>query len=556
MDSEADAQRKLAHWRLEGWREVGRELGRGSYAAVVEVDYKGLKCVGKKIHRVLYEQGERELVRRFEEECRLLGQLRHPHIVQFLGVYFEEYSNVPVLVMEFLPTTLAQSLDRYGLLPEEINFSILQDVALGLRYLHERPQPIVHRDLSANNVLLTRDMTAKISDLGVARMLGLTPLQMSRLTQGPGTPCYMPPEAMIPDPQYDVKIDIFSYGVMMVHVLSAQWPFPKEAVRVEDPSAPSLLTPVSELDRRQDCIEKIVPDHPLMQLLSQCLQNSPAHRPSVVEVCQQVGDHAAHHPPSFTNRMESLHHFKNITEENHFLREENRLSQEVWGQSLQQLQITLEGEKKQHETAVAESQKQLETAAATESTLRTELKAATATEEALRDERRHHVASTSMIEALRASLDELQNEVDPLEATLAAKDRAHQAQLQALEECHKVEINTLKLQHAVPAETNTGKTEIDHPLQPTEGQTSSELRACQLQLRGQQAQLQALEAEKAAQQVKLEGARARLSRKEATIETLREQLERAQEALLHSNQVRQCRLTSIPQIILRENLAP
>ena len=205
MDSEADAQRMLAHWRLEGWREVGRELGRGSYAAVVEVDYKGLKCVGKKIHRVLYEQGERELVRRFEEECRLLGQLRHPHIVQFLGVYFEEYSNVPVLVMEFLPTTLAQSLDRYGLLPDEINFSILRDVALGLRYLHERPQPIVHRDLSANNVLLTRDMTAKISDLGVARMLGLTPLQMSRMTQGPGTPCYMPPEAMIPDPQYDVK---------------------------------------------------------------------------------------------------------------------------------------------------------------------------------------------------------------------------------------------------------------------------------------------------------------------------------------------------------------
>ena len=55
----------------------------------------------------------------------------------------------------------------------------------------------------------------------------------------------------------------------MVHVLSAQWPLPKEAVRV-NPSTPTQLIPVTELDRRQDCIEKIAPDHPLLQLLSQC----------------------------------------------------------------------------------------------------------------------------------------------------------------------------------------------------------------------------------------------------------------------------------------------
>ena len=130
-----------SYLRLSDVEETGRELGRGSYAAVVEVDYKGLKCAGKKIHRVLYEDGEGDLIQRFEEECRLLSQLRHPHIVQFLGVYFgEEDTNVPVLVMEFLPTTLAQTLDRYDRLPEEINYSILRDVSLGLRYLHERPR--------------------------------------------------------------------------------------------------------------------------------------------------------------------------------------------------------------------------------------------------------------------------------------------------------------------------------------------------------------------------------------------------------------------------------
>ena len=128
---------------------------------------------------------------------------------------------------------------------------------------------------------------------------------------------------------------------------------------MEDPSAPSLLTPVSELDRRQDCIEKIVPDHPLMQLLSQCLHNSPAHRPSVVEVCQQVGDHAAHHhelaaqqPPNFANKIELLHHLKGVTEERNSLNKESCRLQEVWRRSLQQVQTTLEAKKKQYEAAV------------------------------------------------------------------------------------------------------------------------------------------------------------------------------------------------------------
>ena len=85
MDSQRDAQAALERYRLLNVQETGRELGRGSYAAVVEVDYKGLRCAGKKIYRVLYEQGVGDLVRRFEEECRLLSQLRHPHIVQFLG---------------------------------------------------------------------------------------------------------------------------------------------------------------------------------------------------------------------------------------------------------------------------------------------------------------------------------------------------------------------------------------------------------------------------------------------------------------------------------------
>ena len=116
-----------------------RELGHGSYATVIELKYLGLKCAGKKIHELLLREGDASYtVRRFEEECRLLSQVRHPNIVQFLGVYFQQGVRAPILVMEFLPSNLTSCIEQYGILPKEISYSILHDVALGLCYLHSR----------------------------------------------------------------------------------------------------------------------------------------------------------------------------------------------------------------------------------------------------------------------------------------------------------------------------------------------------------------------------------------------------------------------------------
>ena len=171
---------KFVPYMLKGVTVTSRVLGHGSYATVLELEYMGLKCAGKKIHELLLEQGGASYsVRRFEEECHLLSQVRHPNIVQFLGVHFQQGVPAPILVMEFLPTNLTSCIEQYGILPKEISYSILHDLALGLCYLHSQTPPIIHRDLSSNNVLLTSNMTAKISDLGVARILNFTPLQVS-----------------------------------------------------------------------------------------------------------------------------------------------------------------------------------------------------------------------------------------------------------------------------------------------------------------------------------------------------------------------------------------
>ena len=315
---------------------------------VLRLEYRGLKCAGKQLYPVLYEQGVGETIRRFEEECRLLAQMRHPNIVQFIGVYFEEGSRVPILVMEFLPSTLARCIDRYGVLPEEVSYSILHDVALGLYHLHSQTPPIVHRDLSANNVLLTPNMTAKISDLGVARILNLTPQQMSRMTRAPGTPAYMPPEAMKANPRYDARIDEFSYGILMIHVLSGRWPLPlHEPVRV-NPENRAQLLPVSEAERRDEYLRDIGDTHPLMDLILRCVSNDPEQRATAAQMVERMEHMTRQSPPAFPNRVEMLQRIRADTTEKGSLREEN----ETFGTEYEQSRLEREELIQQHQAEV------------------------------------------------------------------------------------------------------------------------------------------------------------------------------------------------------------
>ena len=284
--------------------EVGKEVDRGSYAIVLELKYKGLKCAGKELYPVFQEKSSYQ-AKRYLEECKLLSKVKHPNIVQFLGIYPKTGSTFPILVMEFLPTNLTKCLERYGILPDKINFSILYDVSLGLAYLHGQTPAIVHRDLSANNILLSSNMSAKIADLGVAKILNLTPLQVSRMTGTPGTPAYMPPEVMEADPKYDTTVDMFSFGVLVMHVLTATWPEPNCA-----PTRPainsSLVIGVKEIDRRSYLLENIKKDNPLKDLIKDCLKNKASSRPNASKTTQILSEVTLQYCPSFENRIEML----------------------------------------------------------------------------------------------------------------------------------------------------------------------------------------------------------------------------------------------------------
>ena len=308
-------------YALTGVRVTDRQLGFGSCATVLEVEYMGLKCAGKQLHEVLLKQRDASyVVRRFEEECRLLSRVRHPNIVQFLGIDFQQQILVPMLVMEFLPTNLTSCINIYGVLPKEMSYSILHDVALGLCYLHSQTPPIIHRDMSANNVLLTSNMTAKISVLGVARILNLTPLQVSCMTQAPGIPAYMPPEVMVANPRYDTSVDMFSYGILMIHMFSGRWPEPEVGQIRFGPD--SSLIPVTEAERREVFLRAIGNDHPLMDLILKCLSNDPGRRTHAREIVERLAKMVLQFPAIFANQLDMMRQIEAVDEKRRALTEE------------------------------------------------------------------------------------------------------------------------------------------------------------------------------------------------------------------------------------------
>ena len=295
---------ELRPFFLSNVRLTGRIIGAGSYGSVEEVEIPGAVCAAKRIHDVFQDRSgipaadtPRATVQ-FVQECQLMSTLRHPHIVQFLGVCFLPGSRLPGLVMELMLTSLQDLLDGDTSVPEPLpntpkpffplglKQSILHDVARGLAYLHEYSPPIIHRDLSARNVLLNSAMVAKIADLGVARLVpGMR--AAATMTTTPGTPIYMAPEAMEFKSKYSTSIDIFSLGVISIFTLSQTFPCNLLAQTYVDEE---LLKARTELERRGEYMQKIYnqfrKDHPLIQLIKGCLHNDPNMRPRICEVLQ------------------------------------------------------------------------------------------------------------------------------------------------------------------------------------------------------------------------------------------------------------------------------
>ena len=211
-------------------------LGIGSYGKVCKAKCDDLLCAAKLIHETLFDPTAHQLIapqrehrlpmRRFEQECEFLSTIRHPNIVQYLGIYRDPDTGLPALLMELMDDNLTHFLENSPQpIPYHIQVNICHDITLALSFLHSND--IIHRDLSSNNVLLIGNVRAKVTDFGMARLGDQNP-QATHLTftMCPGTDVYMPPEAVQDKPVYTEKIDCFSFGVITVQIITQQFPKP------------------------------------------------------------------------------------------------------------------------------------------------------------------------------------------------------------------------------------------------------------------------------------------------------------------------------------------
>ena len=269
------------------------ELGSGSYGTVYCAVYNGKPCVVKEMHpfsKVVYKDGPTPLDMCIKE-INTLSSLRHPSIVQFLGVYFKNNSHVPIIVMERMWKNLSTILEeRPNQLPLLIKTHILYDVACGLQYLHGQDIPVIHRDLNANNVLLAENLDAKIADLGQAK--AFLNISAERLSTRPGNIAHMPPEALKHNPMYDAKLDIFSFGCTVIHLVTETFPEPAQQF-VQSTDDQSSFLKLSEVERRKELINQMTSSkhYTFQQLAIQCLQDESIKRPTASYLCSQLDKH-------------------------------------------------------------------------------------------------------------------------------------------------------------------------------------------------------------------------------------------------------------------------
>jgi len=232
--------------------DILREIGHGGMGVVYQAQHRLLDQIVA--IKVLPESslGDVQAVRRFQREMLSIGRLNHPNIIRALNAGQER--GVHYLVMEFGDgLDFRELVAQCGRLSSGAACELVRQAAVGLQHIHEHN--LVHRDIKPANLMLSRDGTVKILDLGLAR---LETRQMSRDLTRPGmamgTVDYMAPEQWVDSSAVDIRADIYSLGCTLYFLLTGQ---PPSAAALRDsPSrrnAGRPASPPSVVSRRRDC---------------------------------------------------------------------------------------------------------------------------------------------------------------------------------------------------------------------------------------------------------------------------------------------------------------
>ncbi|XP_038691933.1 MDIS1-interacting receptor like kinase 2-like [Tripterygium wilfordii] len=262
-------------------------IGRGGFGTVykAELPSAGTMAV-KKFHSP--GDGEHAFQKVFLNEIKALLEIKHRNIVKLHG--FCTNARHSFLVYEYLERGSLASFLRREETAKELDWSkrlnIVKGVARALYYLHhDCLPPIVHRDISSNNVLLDSKCEAHVSDFGTAKLLKMDSSNWSKIA---GTYGYIAPELA-----YMMKVtekcDVYSFGVLSVEVIKGEHP--------GDIIESLLSIQAEEKMVLKDILDQRLPPPSLavkyeikviLELAIQCMHSNPKHRPTMHMVCQQL----------------------------------------------------------------------------------------------------------------------------------------------------------------------------------------------------------------------------------------------------------------------------
>ena len=299
---------------VEGLCEAKDERGRGCYGAVYEVRVDGVPCIAKRLHDILVGRKGMEpvddeqrtgAINCFRRECNILSGLRHPNVVQFMGVHCGSDEADISLIMEYMHMDLEHCMKTYPDIPLPYKTSILRDVAYGLAYLHSCN--IIHRDLNAGNVLLTESLRAKIADLGVAKLFDKETVRKHTMTVAPGALDFMPPESTASSPKYDCKLDIFSFGHLTVYLVNQKAPIVADRLV----TASDVEKKQMQVAKRREALDRMSHQlggshHPLYSTVVQCLSDTPDQRPTSRDLVKTMEEICQQHPIPYRNSLGPL----------------------------------------------------------------------------------------------------------------------------------------------------------------------------------------------------------------------------------------------------------
>ena len=235
-------------------------LGTGGWGYVTEATFRGRRVAAKCLHEAIISPHNQEL---FAKEMKISARCRHKNLVEFIGAVPDHPA---IIVIEMMDCTLRFALSNGRVIPNHIH-PICIDVAQGLVYLHSiQPHPLIHRDVSAPNILLKAvgiGWIAKLSDLGSAQFANIAQ------TLAPGCVLYAAPEVQQRDTalKQTEKVDVYSYGVLLIEIFTREMPT-------------GILSQL---------INSLRPTRPqFIPLIQQCTNTDPKRRPTMRDVISSL----------------------------------------------------------------------------------------------------------------------------------------------------------------------------------------------------------------------------------------------------------------------------